>query len=50
MCVTGSIHFHLRFKQAQPKMWPSRKVDDGVENKLFPPWTHTFEQFSFEEL
>ena len=33
---------HLRFKQAQPKMCHSPKVEDGVENKFFTSWTHIF--------
>ena len=33
---------HLRFKQAQPKMCHSPKVEDKVENQLFTSWTNTF--------
>ena len=30
--VARLVQFHLRFKQAQPKMCHSPKVEDGVEN------------------
>ena len=33
---------HLRFKQAQLKMYQSPKVKDGVENYFFISWTHIF--------
>ena len=33
---------HMCFKQAQPKICHSPKVDNGVENKLFTPWTLFF--------
>ena len=38
---------HLRFKQAQPKMCHSPKVEDGVEKKFFTSRIHISGQFTF---
>ena len=40
---------HLCFEKAQPKMFHSPKVENGVENKLFTSWTHIFEEKKFEK-
>ena len=45
-----AIEADMCFKQAQPKMCHSPKVDEGVENKLFTPWTHIFGQLFLKNL
>ena len=35
--VARLVQFHLRFKQAQPKMRHYPKVEDKYENQLFSP-------------
>ena len=40
------IHgWHLRFKQAQPKMCHSSNIEDRVENQFFTSWTNIFRPF-----
>ena len=41
---------HLCFKQAQPKICHSPKVDDGVDIFFKFSWKRIFGQFFFEEL
>ena len=40
MYTTPLVKKHLRFKQAQPKMCHSPKVEDGIKNKSFNSLTH----------
>ena len=48
--VTGMIWCHLCFKQAQPKMCHSSKVDDGVDKFFKTSCTPIFGPFFVDEL
>ena len=40
--IVCKLGLQLRFSQAGKKMRRSPKVDAGVENNIFPSWTHNF--------